>query len=377
MSEYQYYEFQAIDRPLSEADRQALRDLSTRARITATSFTNSYEWGDFKGDPAKLMERWFDLHLYLTNWGSRRLMIRLPKRLVDRRLLDAFLGEVDCATLSVSGENLIVDISCDEVEFEDWDDGSGWLAALAPLRAEVLAGDLRLFYLLWLTAVQAEVFEADWPEPMPGIGPMSASLEAFAEFFGIDSDLVQAAAERSTVGMASAMSAEAVEEIISAMTDAAKTTMLSRLFDGDPHVAAELRAEVRNRTASDADAPPTVARTVGELLARAAVIGLAREQAAAEKLASEHKRRVKEAEKARQARLLAIARRGEGVWREVEAEIERRNAAAYDKAAGLLLDLQAVAKERGAIEDFLHRLHAIREKHVRKERFIERLAALE
>jgi hypothetical protein len=377
MSEYQYYEFQAIDRPLSEADRQALRDLSTRARITATSFTNSYEWGDFKGDPAKLMERWFDLHLHFTNWGSRRLMIRLPKRLVDRRLLDAFLGEVDCATLSVSGENLIVDISCDEVEFEDWDDGSGWLAALTPLRAEVLAGDLRLFYLLWLTAVQAEVFEADQPEPMPGIGPMSASLEAFAEFFGIDSDLVQAAAERSTVATTSAMSAEAVEGIISAMTDADKTTMLSRLFDGDPHVAAELRAKVRNGMASDADTPPIVARTVGELHARAGAIGLAREQAAAEKLAAEHKRRVKEAEKARQARLLAIARRGEGVWREVEAEIERRNAAAYDRAAGLLLDLQAVAKERGTIEDFLRRLHAIRERHVRKERFIERLAALE
>src|SRR6202021_2874773 len=61
MSEYQYYEFQAIHRPVSEADRQALRDLSTRARITATSFTNTYEWGDFKGDPAKLMEQWFDL----------------------------------------------------------------------------------------------------------------------------------------------------------------------------------------------------------------------------------------------------------------------------------------------------------------------------
>jgi hypothetical protein len=163
---------------------------------------------------------------------------------------------------------------------------------------------------------------------------MSASLEAFAEFFGIDSDLVQAAAERSTVAMASTMSAEAVEGIISAMTDAAKTTMLSRLFDGDPHVAAELRAKVRNGMTSDVDAPPIVARTVGELRARAAAIGLAREQAAAEKLAAEHKRRVKDAEKARQARLLAIARRGEGVWREVEAEIERRNAAAYDKAAG-------------------------------------------
>jgi hypothetical protein len=41
MSEFQYYEFQAIDRPLSGADRQSLRDLSTRARITSTSFTNS------------------------------------------------------------------------------------------------------------------------------------------------------------------------------------------------------------------------------------------------------------------------------------------------------------------------------------------------
>jgi hypothetical protein len=377
MSEYQYYEFQAIDRPLSEADRQALRDLSTRARITATSFTNCYEWGDFKGDPAKLMERWFDLHLYLANWGSRRLMIRLPKRLVDRRLLDSFLGEVDCATLSVSGENLIVDISCDEVESEDWDDGSGWLAALAPLRAEVLAGDLRMFYLLWLTAVQAEVFEVGQPEPMPGIGPMSASLEAFAEFFGIDSDLVQAAAERSAVAMASTSSPEAVRGIISAMTDTDKTAMLSRLFNGDPYVGAELRAKVRDRVASGADAPPIGTRTVGELRARANAIGLAREQAAAEKLAAEHKRRAKEAEKARQARLLAIARRGEGVWREVEAEIERRNAAAYDKAAELLLDLQALAKQQGTIEDFLRRLRAIREQHVRKERFIERLAALE
>src|SRR3546814_7652461 len=74
MSEYQYYEFQAIDRPLDRAAQEALRSISSRARISATSFTNHYEWGDLKGDPCKLMEQWFDLHLYLTNWGTRRLM---------------------------------------------------------------------------------------------------------------------------------------------------------------------------------------------------------------------------------------------------------------------------------------------------------------
>ncbi len=145
MSEYQYHEFQAIDRPLDEADRQALRALSTRARISTTSFTNSYEWGDFKGDPAKLMARWFDLHLYITNWRTRRLMIRLQRRLVDQRLLGGFLHGVDCVELSVSGENPIFDIVREELEPEDdYDDGSGWLAALASLRADILAGDLRL-----------------------------------------------------------------------------------------------------------------------------------------------------------------------------------------------------------------------------------------
>ena len=60
MSEYQYYEFQAVDRPLTAGEQQELRALSTRAIITATSFVNSYEWGDFKGDPSRLVERMFD-----------------------------------------------------------------------------------------------------------------------------------------------------------------------------------------------------------------------------------------------------------------------------------------------------------------------------
>ncbi len=376
MSEYQYYEFQAIDRPLTEGDRQALGALSTRARITATSFTNSYEWGDFKGDPARLMESWFDLHLYLANWGSRRLMIRLPKRLVDRYRLDAFLSEVDCASLRVVGENLILDIRRDEMEFEDWDDGSGWLAALAPLRAEVLAGDLRLFYLLWLTAVQDEIFEADTPEPMPGIGPITGPLEAFAEFFGIDPDLVQAAAERGGQGEPSALSADAVRAIISAMPEPEKTLMLSKLYTGDAHVAVELRAKVRQHVAAERDAPPAIPRTVGELRARAAAIGLARQQAAARKREAERKRAAEEAEKARQARLTAIARRGEGAWRDVEAEIARSNASAYDRAASLLIDLRAVAEDRGTLPDFEKRLRAIRERHARKQRFIERLVEM-
>ncbi len=49
MSEYQYYEFLAIDSPLDAKQMAALRALSTRAEITSTSFTNVYNWGGLCG----------------------------------------------------------------------------------------------------------------------------------------------------------------------------------------------------------------------------------------------------------------------------------------------------------------------------------------
>jgi hypothetical protein len=45
MSEYQYYEFRAIDKPLDERAQDDLHGISSRTNITATSFTNTYNWG--------------------------------------------------------------------------------------------------------------------------------------------------------------------------------------------------------------------------------------------------------------------------------------------------------------------------------------------
>ncbi len=54
MSEYQYYEFQAVDRPLIPEQMSELRAYSSRAQITPSSFVNVYNWGDFKGNPDTL-----------------------------------------------------------------------------------------------------------------------------------------------------------------------------------------------------------------------------------------------------------------------------------------------------------------------------------
>ncbi len=93
MSEYQYYEFLAVDQPLDARQLKEMRALSTRARITPTSFVNTYHWGDFKEDPRALMARYFDAFLYLANWGTRRLMIRLPSSLLGLQTARRYCGE--------------------------------------------------------------------------------------------------------------------------------------------------------------------------------------------------------------------------------------------------------------------------------------------
>jgi hypothetical protein len=93
VSGYQYYEFQAIDRPLTKNELEGVRALSSRARISATHFVNEYHYGNFRGDERKLVEQVYDAHLYFANWGSRRLLLRLPTTLLPARSAEPYCAE--------------------------------------------------------------------------------------------------------------------------------------------------------------------------------------------------------------------------------------------------------------------------------------------
>lgn len=75
-------------------------------------------------------------------------MIRLPKRLVDRSLLDRCVQAVPEIKVLESGENLIIELTLDSEDsglyFFDTE-GEGWLDSIAPLPNGALAGDLRYF----------------------------------------------------------------------------------------------------------------------------------------------------------------------------------------------------------------------------------------
>jgi len=369
MSEYQYYEFRAIDRPLDRAARSALRSVSSRAQITARRFTNHYEWGDFSGDPHEFMARWFDLHLYFANWGTRCLMIGLPSRHMDRARLAALVRDIDWVQLGEAGDNLILTFHLQTEERLDdlkLEDDSDWLDDLAPLRDELLAGDLGLFHLAWLKLVEYGEIADETLEPLPGPGPMREARESFAAFFEIDPDLVEAAVE--------AVAVPAVEPdaraALAAIDEEEKTALLLRVLEGDALVAAELKRRIRPATA-----PSTAPRrSVGMLRQRAQEIAAARARAEAERAEADRRRKAAEAQAAQRVRLVALRRRGEAVWREVEAAIERRNRPGYDEAIGLLGDLQAMATEDGVLDEFTRRIAALRIRHEKKGKFIERLA---
>jgi hypothetical protein len=318
MSEYQFYAFQALERRLDERARGELRAISSRARITASTFTNHYEWGDLKADPIDLLARYFDVFVYVANWGTHRLALR-DKDQLSRQDFSRFKLSSEVATLSTRGSSLILDIGIHELE-PDWveddcEDGGIWLAALSPLRAQVIAGDQRLFSMLWLSEVGLDLVADEVPMPAPGLVPLNGPLETLAEFLEIDPDLLTAATE---------------------------------------------------------------ARSgAGDLRARAAAIADDRARRAAEKAEREKRAREAEERRLRALRIKHLAERGEAAWDDLERHIAMRNAPGYALAAALLADLRAVAEERGSDSDFLRRVDALRERHRRKGQLIARLDAME
>jgi hypothetical protein len=198
VSEYQYYDFRALDRPLTPRQQSALRALSSRAEITSTSFTNSYDFGDFRGKPLELVQRYFDAFLYLAHWGTRELMFRIPaKDAPTAGVLRCYLSTSTntAAWFRRSGANVVFGF-CSEEEGGDWEtDGEGELASIVPVRFAIGAGDLRPLYLGWLLRVQAGDIAPDTPEPdVPaGLNRPSAGLTAMIEFLRIDRELLAAA----------------------------------------------------------------------------------------------------------------------------------------------------------------------------------------
>ncbi len=341
MSEYQSVHFPALDRPLDDKQLAFMRQQSTRAEITQWDFSNEYHYGDFRGDPVKMMQRGFDLHLHYANFGIRRLMIRFPSGPpCEPKILEAFLVEDSFEWLADKkgkGGILSIEPEADAGTFnEDLYDAPQLFHKLAPLREMLIGGDLRPLYIAWLAVAYDE--ESLEPPVPAGLGKASPVLEALAEFYELDVDLLAAAAANAPQMRESAGSAKPLEDWLARQTPQELQELAARLLGDDATACrAETLARIRDENARATWPLAKPERTLVQL----------------RELAEEyHEKRTKREEQARETkrrkRLATMAANPSKAIAAIEELVQTRSTENYNQAARELADLRdALGPEDG------------------------------
>jgi hypothetical protein len=346
MSEYQYLEFRAMDGPVSKKDLAYMRRQSTRAEITPWSFTNEYTFGDFRGDAMEMLRRGYDLHLHYANFGIRSLYFRLPQGFPDIKAAKPYLDGESIRFLkdrNGSGGILAIGPSHEPGDLEElWDPGRV-LDRLAPLRSEILEGDLRPIYLAHL-AVSCDC-EHDPEEtieaPVPaGLDQLTKAQQALAKVYEISDALIAAASQEfAPLPLKVDMRAE-YAEWIGRQSESTKNAWLTELISGSK---SKLRTGILAKFRMDrpSQAWPTVRldRTIAELQTAAKEIqrGMKKKPAA-------------EATRKRAKNLANMAADPAPYLQKTEQLVAERTTDSYGQVAQLLVELCEAFAETGRAE---------------------------
>jgi hypothetical protein len=374
MSEFQYYEFQAIDRPLTAAEQDELRDLSSRAEITSRSFTNEYSYGDFRGDAEQVLADYFDAFLYMANWGTNRLMLRLPRQAVDPAMFEPYF-EGEQHKMEVEDRFVILDFTSDDEDGGDWIEPAGKLDELLPLREQLLAGDLRCLYIAWLGTIpgyaaddENEQSRLEPPVP-PGLGSLDAALKAWVDFMRVNEDLLAGAAGGSAPLASTGTDQRALALWVAGQSTTQKNQWLLELLGEDGATARLLILRQFRREQQPPAGKPAKRRSVGQLLQLVAQEEEKRKQREAAARAAEQKRKAQQ-----RARYLdGLVGREKGLWLEAETQIAMKSRSGYERAVEILKDLHDLAEKLGQMTAFQSQLFELTQRHTGKRVFLERL----
>lgn len=364
MSSYEYYEFQAVDRPLTEEEQQAVAQLSSRVHPHPWKAVFVYHWGSFRADPEEILAQYYDAMLYLASWGSRQLMFRFPLSTLDLHQAAAYCQPLivqDYISFAAKDPYVILKIEFHNEEWGGWMVGDGWLPPMLSLREQILRGDYRALYLAWLKTLQVEDLLDSVHEPPvpPGLKTLSPPLRTLVEFFEVDETLVHVAGEVSSERPA--LPERWQQRALSELPESERDAFLLRLAQGEPHLSVELNRRLRESiplSRREQSSP----RTVGQL-----------RQKAEERRACERRRRVEAAEAKRIRDLETLARHEVETWAEIQTLIEQMQGKAYDEAVQLLVKLRDLAQYQRKDAAFRVRLNQIYEEYPRRSALLQRL----
>lgn len=270
MSEYQYYDFYAIDRSLSREEIAKVRTYSSRVNPSARRAIFEYNYSDFRYDEEAVLLEHFDMMLYVSNFGGRRLMMKFPKDLVSYETLKEY--DIDVAydyiqEIKVSQKGSYVLIALHHsIEEGDWVEGEGMLDDMLPIRNQILNGDYRALMLGWLHLVNInpEITDNKTTPPIPpNLKELDYSLESFTNFWEIDLDLIAAASAYSQSEKLN--SDEELLAQIPRLSNQEKDQYLAALLNNDTKGQYELRKRLRELHGGAVNPPQEDSKTIGAI----------------------------------------------------------------------------------------------------------------
>ena len=310
------------------------------------------------------MERYFDAHLYTSNYGSRVFFLRLPMGWIDPEKMAPYQVE-GAVEVSATGTHLILRFSLDtdSGEYDEDEDNADLLTTLLPIRRALATGDFRALYLGWLAGLQNGLIGQERVEPpVPaGLGDIDDSLNSLIQFLNLPGDLVAAAACKS-LPQPSSPGKKEMMKWLSGITPAEKDSWLSGiLLDQDPAITCQILNRYRASN-PQAHAVSHSKRTAGDLLAAAEQI---------ETLRLDHERQ--EAEKKERVRIMALVGQESSLWQAVIKLSDSSSANYQTNAIRTLMDLRELAALTGASADFREKIEGFIELRRRKSAFMKRL----
>lgn len=367
MSTYQYYDFYSIDRSLTKKEMETISTYSSRVDLSSRRAMFMYNYGDFRYNEIEVLNDFFDIMLYVANWGSRRLMMKFPSSMVSYQELTEYAieaGNEFYQEINVlkKGSNVLIDMNLSN-EDSEWIDAEGMLDEMLPIRNQILNGDYRALYLGWLQLASDDIdIPPDLPEPtLPAnLKRLGYSLEKFVDFWEIHPDLIQAAA--ATSEEEEVMSDEGLISQINHLSDEEKNEILAELVNHEVKAQQQLRQRLAQLYKGPTVPKKKEPRTLGEIMQRTSKQAQIREEA--DTLARKQ---------ALLKKMKKIEEEESTMWAEVTEQAQQKTAKGYERAAELLLELKEYHEYRMSQAVFNSKFELIRAEYGKSVAFRRRM----
>jgi len=375
MSEYQYYEFVALDGPISDEGLRYAEGCSSRADVSRVHWRNEYNFGDFSGSVERLLQ-YYDAHFYIANWGMVRFALAFQEGCLDEHAIQPYLQGneqyEDTLTVNSNGKRTIVWWQRQDEEGWGWTEGGGIIGHLGGIREELMRGDYRALFLGWLADFRPD----EWRDPRDsavhvpsipaGLDCLSPALQTLVEHFPVDPDALTVAAGQSQGAMPDRIP---IFDALDKLPATDMRVLLARVAEGD---GSRVMSELNRLTYPQMKTPSDETFTCVDFAAKAIAAREDRLKKEARTAAAERKR----AAAAHKCHLEGVMKRADAIWAGLESLMAEKIASAYDKVAAQLKELQAAYKQAGKGSEFQARLEAFRECYTRRPAMMRRIREL-